>query len=235
MLASSRWCRRRARPRARRGGAFDLAWRLLAHRGGAPTAAPTGTASRSPQLRLARGPAAAPSRRAVGPSCASRFRSHARRARAEPGRRSRRNGWSGRESVLQPGRRDLGAWRSECSRRSPRCIALGNSSWRSKRACRVRLLERHDVHRGHRSIRIERPGEDAIAEFVALHDRVYASRSAHWTPRRCIADAARPDRRSRRSASCSPSSRARAARSWRGLRGVDHPYLRHWNDGSGTS
>jgi hypothetical protein len=30
-------------------------------------------------------------------------------------------------------------------------------------------------------IRIERPaGEDALAEFVALHDRVYAERPARW-------------------------------------------------------
>jgi GNAT superfamily N-acetyltransferase len=81
-------------------------------------------------------------------------------------------------------------------------------------------------------ILVERPeGEDALAEFVALHDRVYAARPARWhasplhlpmllgqTPitkeRELMPFVARE--------SGEVVARACAA--------VDHPYLRHWND-----
>jgi GNAT superfamily N-acetyltransferase len=82
------------------------------------------------------------------------------------------------------------------------------------------------------AVRIERPeGEDALAEFVALHDRVYAARPARWhgsplhlpmllgqTPitkeRELVPFAAREGGEL--------VARACAA--------VDHPYLRHWNE-----
>ena len=82
------------------------------------------------------------------------------------------------------------------------------------------------------SIRIEHAeGKDAIAEFVALHDRVYASRAVRWQSSRLHV----PMLRGMTPATVDRELRPLVAREGgevvaRVCAVVDGPYLKHWNE-----
>jgi GNAT superfamily N-acetyltransferase len=81
------------------------------------------------------------------------------------------------------------------------------------------------------AIRIERPeGRDALAEFVALHDRVYAKRAAHWHASPLLLPMLAGD---------TPFTKERELQPFAAREGgelvarvcavLDHPFLQHWN------
>jgi GNAT superfamily N-acetyltransferase len=82
------------------------------------------------------------------------------------------------------------------------------------------------------AVRIERPeGEDALAEFVALHDRVYAARPARWH----ASPLHLPMLLGQTPITKERELRPFAAREGgelvaRACAAIDHPYLRHWNE-----
>jgi hypothetical protein len=84
-------------------------------------------------------------------------------------------------------------------------------------------------------IRIERPeGADALAEFVALHDRVYASRAAHWPASPLHLPVLLGQTPLTKERELQPFvAREGGELVARAVAAVDHPYLRHWNDGVG--
>jgi GNAT superfamily N-acetyltransferase len=81
-------------------------------------------------------------------------------------------------------------------------------------------------------IRIERPaGEDALAEFVALHDRVYASRPARWPNSPLHLPMLLGQTPITKERELQPFvARAGGEVVARVCAAVDGPYLAHWND-----
>ena len=84
-------------------------------------------------------------------------------------------------------------------------------------------------------IRVEQAqGEDALAEFVALHDRVYASRAAHWPASPLHLPMLLGQTPLTKERELMPFvARQGGEVVARACAAVDHPYLRHWNDGVG--
>lgn len=81
-------------------------------------------------------------------------------------------------------------------------------------------------------IRIERPeGEDALAEFVALHDRVYAERSARWLASPLHLPMLLGQTPITKERELMPfAAREGGELVARACAAVDHPYLAHWNE-----
>src|SRR3990172_6735869 len=82
------------------------------------------------------------------------------------------------------------------------------------------------------SMRVERAeGEDALAEFVALHDRAYASRVARWHASSLHLPMLLGQTPLTKERDLQPLvARAGGEVVARACAAVDHPYLRHWND-----
>jgi len=81
-------------------------------------------------------------------------------------------------------------------------------------------------------LRIEKPeGADALGEFVALHDRVYASRAAHWPASPLLLPVLLGQTPITKERELQPFvARAGGEVVARACAAVDHPYQRHWNE-----
>src|SRR5262249_51869983 len=90
-------------------------------------------------------------------------------------------------------------------------------------------------HRSMTQVSIERAeGEDALAEFVALHDRVYATRAARWPASPLHLPMLLGQTPITKERELQPFvARAGGEVVARACAAVDQPYLRHWSDGVG--
>jgi len=81
-------------------------------------------------------------------------------------------------------------------------------------------------------VRIEKPeGEAALAEFVALHDRVYATRAAHWQASPLHLPMLLGQTPITKERQLQPfTAREGGELVARVCAAVDEPYLRHWNE-----